>query len=380
MNQFSLATVVLSLAGALASAGPNEDLQATWDKGAAVIAGKQAEDGGWGMPMAGKDSDVSMTGLAVSALAGSETGSKKYADAISKGCAYLVRNQGSDGEIHNAGKVPLMTNYKTAIAVVALATADKEKYKEAIQKGSAWLVAFQCQEAGSQKADPADPNYGGAGYDERGGKPRGDMSNTSYMMEALNAADLPRDSEAWKRAVKFLERCQNRSESNDGPGFDKAGVVVGDDGGFFYRPGDGKAERMKLPNGKECIRSYGSMTYAGYKSMLYAGLTKDDARVKSALAWIGKNYTLDENPGMGTRGMYYYYHTFSTALHASGLDEIKDGDGESHKWAEELVAKLKSLQKEDGTWLGDPKWMEDMEPLPTLYSLMCLNKAAKHLK
>jgi hypothetical protein len=36
--------------------------------------------------------------------------------------------------------------------------------------------------------------------------------------------------------------------------------------------------------------------------------------------------------------------------------------------------------EDDGSWLGDLKWMEDVEPLPTLYSLMCLNKAAKHLK
>lgn len=375
------ALVVFALALPLAAlAGPKEDAQASWEKGASVVAAMQNEDGGWPMPLAGKDSDVAMTGLAVSALAGNEAGRKKYADAIAKGCAYLVRNQGSDGEIHNAAKVPVMTNYKTSIAVVALAAADKEKYKDSIKKGADWLVAFQCQPGGKQNAEAGDPNYGGAGYDERGDKPRGDMSNTAYMLEALHAAGLPKDSEAWKRATKFLERCQNRSESNDGPGFDKLGVVVGDDGGFFYRPGDGKADKETLPSGKQVFRSYGSMTYSGYKSLLYAGLAADDPRVKSALGWISKHYTLDENPGMGAKGMYYYFHAFATSLDASGLEEIKDKDGEAHRWAEELVAKLKSLQKEDGSWAGDPRWMEDMAPLPTLYSLMALDKAMKHLK
>ena len=66
------------------------------------------------------------------------------------------------------------------------------------------------------------------------------------------------------------------------------------------------------------------MTYAGLKSMIYAGLTKDDPRVKAAMEWIGKNWTLDENPGMqyadpsdpasAQSGLYYYYHTLARAL------------------------------------------------------------------
>jgi squalene-hopene/tetraprenyl-beta-curcumene cyclase len=200
------------------------------------------------------------------------------------------------------------------------------------------------------------------------------------MLEALNEAGVAKDSEVWKRAVKFVERCQNRSESNDGPGFDKLGVVVGDDGGFFYRPGESKAEKQTLPNGKESFRSYGSMTYAGYKSLIFAGLGKDDPRVKAALGWIQKNYTLDENPGMGAKGLFYYYHAFAAAMAAAGEPEITDADGAKHLWANELVAKLKSIQKPDGSWAGDARWMEDIPPLPTLYSLVVLNKAAKFVK
>lgn len=377
----SLAGLVALLVSAGAvMAGPKEDFAKTWAKGADALVKLQREDGGWALKGLGDNSDVAITGLALSALAGTEDGKKTHAAAIAKACDYLVKNQAEDGSIANAGAVPKLTNYKTAITMTALAIVDKAKYKDVLDKGAKWLISFQYQEAGPQKADKNDPNFGGAGYDEKKDQPRGDMSNTTYMLEALDAAGVPKDSEVWKRALTFVQRCQNRSESNDGPGFDKLGVTVGDDGGFFYRPGESKAEKETLPNGKQCFRSYGSMTYEGYKSMIYAGLTKEDPRVKAAMGWIAKHYTLDENPGMKAQGYFYYLHAFASALDAGGLDEIKDADGETHKWAEELTAKLAALQKEDGNWVGDARWWEDMQPLPTLYSLMALNRAAKHLK
>ena len=39
------------------------------------------------------------------------------------------------------------------------------------------------------------------------------------------------------------------------------------------------------------------MTYAGLKSFLYAGVSKDDPRVKAAVEWVRKHYTVTENPG-----------------------------------------------------------------------------------
>ena len=380
MRRFAIGSIALALAVSAAQAGPKEDLQKTWDKGAAWLASKQAADGSWTSAAFQEKPDVAMTGLAVAALAGSPDGRKKYADAIAKGCDYLLKNQAADGAIVNEGVVPKLTNYKTAIATTALATVDKTKYKEALDKAAKWMIAFQYQEGGAQKADKNDPNFGGAGYDEKKDTPRGDLSNTSYMLEALAAADVPKDSEAFKRALTFVQRCQNRSESNDGPGFDKLGLVVGDDGGFFYRPGESKAEKETLPNGKQCFRSYGSMTYEGYRSLIYAGLTKDDPRVKAALAWISKHYTLDENPGMKMQGYYYYLNAFASGLDAAGLSEIKDSDGETHKWAEELTAKLATLQKDDGSWIGSERWMEDNPTIPTMYALLALNKAANHVK
>ena len=62
------------------------------------------------------------------------------------------------------------------------------------------------------------------------------------------------------------------------------------------------------------LRSYGSMTYAGLKSMIFAGLKPDDPRVKAAVEWIKKNYDIDANPGMGQAGLFYGYHTLAKGL------------------------------------------------------------------
>ena len=42
--------------------------------------------------------------------------------------------------------------------------------------------------------------------------------------------------------------------------------------------------------------------------------------LKAAVNWCRHHYTLEENPGMGTAGLYYYYHTFAKAMDALGED------------------------------------------------------------
>mgnify|MGYP000909743223 CR=1 FL=1 len=142
----------------------------------------------------------------------------------------------------------------------------------------------------------------------------------------------------------------------------------------------------RLADGKRMLRSYGSMTYAGLKSMIYAGLSKDDPRVKAAWNWIRNNWTLDENPGMklghpdnAQYGMYYYYHTLSKALNAYGEPVIQDANGVSHDWRLELIDKLGNLQREDGSWVGERRWMEDNPILVTSYALLALEEAIESL-
>jgi squalene-hopene/tetraprenyl-beta-curcumene cyclase len=116
------------------------------------------------------------------------------------------------------------------------------------------------------------------------------------------------------------------------------------------------------------------MTYAGLKSMIYAGVSRDDPRVKAAYDWIRQHYTLKENPGMGAQGLYYYYHTFAKALATLGDAQIVDAEGKSHDWQADLAQHLIAEQKPDGSWVNsNPRWLEGDPNLATAYSLLALS-------
>jgi hypothetical protein len=128
------------------------------------------------------------------------------------------------------------------------------------------------------------------------------------------------------------------------------------------------------------LRAYGSMTYAGFKSYLYAGLTKDDPRVTAAKRWIAANYTLSENPGVGTDGQYYYYVMFAKAMAASGDASVLTPGG-ARDWRVDLINQLATLQNEDGSFRSvDDRWMESDPVLITAYSLNALQAARKSLR
>jgi len=124
--------------------------------------------------------------------------------------------------------------------------------------------------------------------------------------------------------------------------------------------------------------------------MIYAGLSKDDPRVKAAWKWVTHNWTLDENPGVkfgdaknpkgGDDGLFYYYHTLARALHAYGEPVITDAKGDKHDWRLELLQKLSAQQAADGHWTGLQKWMEDKPTLSTAYAILAIQEAQQDLK
>ena len=175
-----------------------------------------------------------------------------------------------------------------------------------------------------ESIDASNVAYGGAGY---GKHKRPDLSNTSFLVDALKSVDGPEDRAAIQRALVFVSRCQNLESENNTTSFS----AKNPDGGFYYTPAAGGSSQAGVtPTGG--LRSYGSMTYAGLRSMIYAGLGPEDARVKAALDWIRKNYSLESNPEMGQAGLYYYYHTFAKALAATRIKQLVDDQGRSHDW------------------------------------------------
>ena len=160
-------------------------------------------------------------------------------------------------------------------------------------------------------------------------------------------------------------------------------IVSGNDGGAAYYPGDSKAGFEVLEDGRKIPRSYGSMTYALLKGFVFAGLDKEDPRVKACWKWLQENYTLDVNPGFegsadptaAYQGLFYYFHSMARALNVFDADVIVDGDGESHAWRPELAGRVIAMQsKLDGSWVNEnaPRWWEGNPVLATSYALLTL--------
>jgi len=283
--------------------------------------------------------------------------------AIQKALAYIEKRIQSDGGIYAEGSN--YRNYETSIAVSALISANRDgKYDSVLKRAESFLRGLQWDE--SENIDSSDPAYGGAGY---GRHKRPDLSNTAFFMEALHELGNGPDDEAIQKALKFVVRTQNL----EGQGNDTKYADMVNDGGFYYTPAAGGESQAGEAVGGG-LRSYGSMTYAGLKSMIYAGLTADDPRVQAAMSFIRDHYTLETNPGMGHAGLYYYYHTFAKALDAANVEIIDDTEGNPNVWRKDLVDQLVGEQLADGSWVNkeNDRWMEGDRQLVTAYVLLAL--------
>ena len=239
-----------------------------------------------------------------------------------------------------------------------------KRYDKLLDRAEAFVKNLQWDD--KEGHDRSSPNYGGAGY---GGSKRPDLSNTAFLLDALKSAGRGPDDEAMQKALVFVSRCQNLESEYNTTAF----AAKNPDGGFYYTPAAGGASMAgKTDNGG--LRSYGSMTYAGLKSMIYAGLGPDDPRVKAATRWLAEHYSLEENPGMGTAGLYYYYQTLAKALAATGEPSFADAAGKKHDWRAELIAAIASRQKPDGSWVNpNNRWLEGDANLVTGYALLALS-------
>ncbi|MFN4259009.1 MAG: prenyltransferase/squalene oxidase repeat-containing protein [Gemmataceae bacterium] len=345
--------------------GPSADeWNRTVDQAIAYLRKTQAPDGSWS-----KNLNPGITGVVVTGLL--QTGKVKPEDPmVERGLKYLESLINvKAGHLAGPEPRPQLLNYVTSINVMAFSAANKpDQYQKVIGDAAEYLKKLQWDEAEGKK--PSDDFYGGAGYDSQS---RPDLSNTQFFLDALQAAGIGKDDPAVQKALVFVSRCQNlKSEHNTAPW---AGKI--NDGSFIYSAaGGGQTKSEETPDGG--LVGYGTMTYAGIKSMIYAGVSKDDPRVRKALEWIRNNYTVDANPGMpkifAERGLYYYYHTMAKALNAVGQDHIEDAAGKQHDWRADLTAALAKRQRPDGSWVNEAdRWMEGDPHLVTGYALMALS-------
>ena len=270
---------------------------------------------------------------------------------VAKSLKYLEGFVQPDGGVYQQGGY--YPNYETCLGILCFSAANRDhRYDKVIAGAEAFVKKNQWDD-------------GGAGY---GKHKRADLSNTGFLVDALRAAGRGPDDEAMKKALAFVSRCQNLESPYNTTEF----AAKVNDGGFYYTyHAGGVSFADKTPNGG--LRSYGSMTYAGLKSMIYAGVGPDDPRVKAAYKWIQQNFDLKTNPGMGKQGLFYYYHVFAKALSALGQDTIEDAQGVKHDWRRELRGQLIACQQSDGSWVNtEGRWLEGEPTLVTAYALMSL--------
>ncbi len=317
------------------------------DNGLRWLRSVQKPDGTWG-------GHLGITELAVTAFARSH---REYREGdgpfMRNAIARIVAAVKPDGSITEGSGNESTKNYTTALGIMALRALGDPKYQDIIRRGQEWLKAQQAVEA--QGYQPDDKFYGGFGY---GSSLRPDLSNTQFAIEALRTTGLPANDPVFARAVKFIQRVQNRTESNDVAG-------AGDDGGFAYYPG------FSFEGG---WTSTASMTYAGIKSYIYADMDKSDPRVQAALKWITKRYTLEEHPGRGAKTYYYYIDVFARTWNILGTDVVVSDDGAKHEWFRDLVRKLSAEQRPQGFWVNSQsaaEW-EDRPELCTAHALLAL--------
>lgn len=356
----SIALVTLVLTVPVLAEAPAVDAKAyqqAIDRGVEFLKKAQSPEGAYS-PQAGSG----VTSVVTYALLRSGLGPDD--PTVAKSLKYLEGLAQKDGGVYDP-KIPYQ-NYETSLAIMCFAEANKDhRYDKLIKAADKYLKSTQWGGEG-QAVDKSDPRYGGGGY---GKHKRPDLSNTTFLIDALKAAGNGPDDEAMKRALVFVSRCQNLESENNTTPF----AAKNPDGGFYYTP-SGEGESMAGKTATGGLRSYGSMTYAGLKSMIYAGVNADDPRVKAAVKWAQMHYGLQENPGMGAQGLFYYYHTFAKALDATGMKLIEDDKGVKHDWRAELIAALEKRQNENGSWTNtDPRWLEKDPNLATGFALLSLS-------
>lgn len=325
----------------------------------AFLRQSQAADGSFS-----SQAGPGVTGLVAAALL--SVGVSSEDPVVSKSIDYILNTRRDNGGLYAEGS--RHANYETCLAMMALSKANADgKYNEILQSAQKFVKGEQWDEG--EGINPKDPAFGGAGY---GSKSRPDLSNTAFFIEALRTTGVAQDDPAIQRALAFVNRCQNlESPANDTPFASKL-----NDGGFYYTPANGGDSMAGKDEATGGLRSYASMTYAGLKSMLYAGVSQEDYRVKAALKYLSKNYSVTNNPGMGAAGHYYYLQTMSKALSVAGVTSF-DSESGKHAWKSDVLAQLKKTQKVDGSWTNpEPRWMEGDPNLVTAYALLTLS----HLK
>src|SRR5262249_51890871 len=128
---------------------------------------------------------------------------------VGKTLDYLKGLAKPDGGIY----VQQIPHYVTATSVMALAAGGRPGDKPLIEKARRYLADHILDEG--EGVPPSDKFYGGLGYGGTSDGGRADIISLEYGLRAMKEGGLAADDAAWEKAIKFLQRTQNNSETND---------------------------------------------------------------------------------------------------------------------------------------------------------------------
>ncbi len=354
-------------AGPLSTSLDNEATAAI-DRSLDWLAAQQQEAGNW--------SNASYPALtALAAWPFIDSGYAKEDEVLDKALSFIASKAKPDGGIYTdipGRKGGGLGNYNTAICMTVLHASGDPTYRPLVLKAREYMA--KNQHLGGDVYD------GGFGYDASTKRAYADLMNTFYAAQAMRLTEgaeefrpknQKRVSVDWSKTVKFIQQMQNDEQSGEDM-----------EGGFYYKPDESKAGTVTNANGTVVFRSYGSITYAGMLAMVYAHVDRDDARVRSAFDWASRHWTLKENPGMGSKGLYFFYYVLARSMDVYGPNLVPT-DGGKHfvDWRKELAKTLVGLQTIEpngqGHWINtENRYWEADSVLVTSYALMALRTAA----
>lgn len=339
-------------------------IRAAVSNGLDWLAEQQKEDGSWS-----NSAFPALTALPLQAFTGFDHPKRK--EIMDRAVKFIQTMVQDDGGIYRKSIIPGrggLANYNTAICMTALHETGDRSLAKIILNARTFVANSQLT--------GQDVNAGGFGYSPGGWFRSTDLMNTLHAVEAMRVTQDIEDLRGqtnnrvdinWDKAVKYIVQMQNKPEAG-----------ADDAGGFFYKPGKSMAGTTKTEEGTVVFRSYGSMTYVGLLALIYSDVSRDDPRILSAFDWACKHWSLDENPGLGPQGMYFFYHVLARALTAFGRPVITLKDDSKLNWRAEVARKLLSLQKTDPKtgkkyWYNETgRYWENDPVLVTSYTIISL--------
>ena len=306
------------------------------------------------------------------------TGRRRFGDrAAPLGADYLLARVRADGSIDDGPIGMIYPVYTASAAVIALTYLD---FPATRATRDAWLREVrrrQLTEALGWRSN--DPAFGGWGYSieppsrdnaiiDPSHPIDADLSSTLFAIGALRVAGVEAADPSIRKALTFLERCQNLAVSDEerDPRYD--------DGGFFFSRTDPVRNKAGVAGtdrlGRLRYHSYGSSTADGLRALLRCGLAQDHPRVSAARAWLEKHFSAVFHPGTfentreADRDATYFYYAWSVAhaFRSLGITEIHS-QGQSIAWAEALAHELIRRQREDGSWINRFTASKEDDPL-----------------